>query len=124
MQLYGSVNLQNDGKRQSLKSQFVSLLLVLAWSANVMLRQFKSQTSLRLQVWLIQIVQRRIFATERGLDWHPTISDMWKINPPDGVIIATPNQMHVDNGLECVRGTGSRPLGHQRKSATIFAMSV
>lgn len=24
-------------------------------------------------------------------------------NPPDGVIIATPNQLHVDNGLECVR---------------------
>ena len=24
-------------------------------------------------------------------------------DPPDGVIIATPNQMHVDHGLECVR---------------------
>ena len=43
------------------------------------------------------------FATINGLDWYPTISDMLRINPPDGVIIATPNQMHVDNGLECVR---------------------
>ena len=43
------------------------------------------------------------FAIINGSDWYPTISDMLRINPPDGVIIATPNQMHVDNGLECVR---------------------
>ncbi len=38
-----------------------------------------------------------------GCDWHASIADMLGTCRPDGVIIATPNQMHVDNGLECVR---------------------
>jgi len=43
------------------------------------------------------------FATDLGLDCYATISDMLKMAAPDGVIIATPNQMHVENGLECIR---------------------
>ena len=42
-------------------------------------------------------------AVEIACDWHRSIADMLKDGTPDGVIIATPNQMHVDNGLECVR---------------------
>ncbi len=45
----------------------------------------------------------RGFADSIGCDWHASISDMLGADRPDGVIIATPNQMHVDNGLECVR---------------------
>lgn len=43
------------------------------------------------------------FALSLGCDWHASIADMLGVNRPDGVIIATPNQMHVDNGLDCVR---------------------
>ncbi len=43
------------------------------------------------------------FADSIGCDWYASISDMLCAGRPDGVIIATPNQMHVDNGLECVR---------------------
>ncbi|MEM9470756.1 MAG: Gfo/Idh/MocA family oxidoreductase [Pseudomonadota bacterium] len=38
-----------------------------------------------------------------GCGWHASLSDMLSAGRPDGVIIATPNQLHVDNGLECVR---------------------
>ncbi|NNJ74244.1 MAG: Gfo/Idh/MocA family oxidoreductase [Anderseniella sp.] len=45
----------------------------------------------------------RDFAASIGCDWYASIDDMLDASPPDGVIIATPNQMHVDNGLACVR---------------------
>ena len=44
----------------------------------------------------------RAFAAEHGSPWYPSLTDMLAAGRPDGVIIATPNQMHVDNGLECV----------------------
>lgn len=43
------------------------------------------------------------FAAGNSLDWYLGISDMLKACKPDGVIIATPNQLHVENGLECIR---------------------
>ena len=43
------------------------------------------------------------FAARIGCDWYASIDDMLDAGQPDGVIIATPNQMHVDNGLACVR---------------------
>ena len=42
-------------------------------------------------------------AGERGLEWYPTIEDMLASDPPDGAVIATPNQLHVDHGLACLR---------------------
>lgn len=45
----------------------------------------------------------RDFAASTGCDWFASIDDMLDAGPPDGVIVATPNQMHVDNGLACVR---------------------
>lgn len=61
------------------------------------------------------------FAAEHGLDWHSTVSDMLASDPPDGVIIATPNRMHVDHGLECVRAglpvLVEKPISHDTLSA-------
>jgi predicted dehydrogenase len=33
---------------------------------------------------------------------YPNLTELLEANKPDGVILATPNQMHVDGGLECV----------------------
>ena len=41
-------------------------------------------------------------ASEVGVRWFPSFADMMISERPDGVIIATPNQMHVQNGLEAV----------------------
>ena len=46
--------------------------------------------------------EAQAFAAEQNLPWYPSLSDMLAADPPDGVIIATPNQMHVENGLECI----------------------
>ncbi|MEO1161959.1 MAG: Gfo/Idh/MocA family oxidoreductase, partial [Pseudomonadota bacterium] len=43
------------------------------------------------------------YADSINCDWYASVADMLGANSPDGVIVATPNQMHVDNGLECVR---------------------
>jgi predicted dehydrogenase len=41
-------------------------------------------------------------ARENGVGWHPNFATMIRTEKPDAVIIATPNQMHVENGLECI----------------------
>lgn len=46
------------------------------------------------------------FAQGAGVPIHPTLADLFAAGDaqrPDGVIVATPNQLHVENGLECVR---------------------
>lgn len=41
-------------------------------------------------------------ASETGVSWFPSFADMMASGRPDGVIIATPNQLHVQNGMEAV----------------------
>ena len=37
-----------------------------------------------------------------NVPWYRSLSDMFAQDKPDGVILATPNQTHVENGLECI----------------------
>ena len=41
-------------------------------------------------------------AQKYGVPLHTGISELFAAGKPDGVILATPNRMHVDGGLECV----------------------
>jgi predicted dehydrogenase len=41
-------------------------------------------------------------AAAAGVPWFRTLAEMLAVDRPDGVIIATPNQLHVDNALECI----------------------
>jgi predicted dehydrogenase len=50
-----------------------------------------------------------------GVPVYPSLADLFAAARPDGVILATPNQMHVQGGLECV-GAGvpvvvEKPIG-------------
>ncbi|MET3971363.1 putative dehydrogenase [Bradyrhizobium sp. i1.4.4] len=36
------------------------------------------------------------------VDWFPSFQDMLSGNRPEGGIVATPNQMHVANGMDCI----------------------
>jgi len=42
------------------------------------------------------------FANKIGVTRYKSLSDMLASTNLDGVIIATPNNMHLDNGLECI----------------------
>lgn len=42
------------------------------------------------------------FAKSRHIPWYPSIGDMILASSPDGAVLATPNQVHVVNGVECV----------------------
>jgi len=44
----------------------------------------------------------RELAVSLQVDWFPSFQDMLSENRPEGVIVATPNQMHVANGMECI----------------------
>ncbi|MGI9391170.1 MAG: Gfo/Idh/MocA family protein [Boseongicola sp.] len=40
----------------------------------------------------------RTLASELGSKWFETVEDYLKVGQPDGVIIATPNQLHLEHG--------------------------
>lgn len=42
----------------------------------------------------------KAFAAEMGVTWYPAFDAVPASARPDGVIVATPNQLHVANGLE------------------------
>jgi len=52
---------------------------------------------------------------------YSSLAEMFADNKPDGVILATPNQMHVDGGLECVAAgvpvIVEKPIGDSVESA-------
>ena len=41
-------------------------------------------------------------AREFGARWFPDLDAALAANRPDGVIVATPNQIHMQNGLDCI----------------------
>ncbi|MDX8443306.1 Gfo/Idh/MocA family protein [Mesorhizobium australafricanum] len=41
-------------------------------------------------------------AKEAGVRWFPNFAEMIAADRPDGIIVATPNPVHVQNGLEAV----------------------
>lgn len=44
----------------------------------------------------------RGFAGELGAPWFVSIAEMLAADRPDGLIVATPNQLHLDHGLQAV----------------------
>jgi predicted dehydrogenase len=44
----------------------------------------------------------QIMAEEMNVRWAPSFAALMETGKPDGVIVATPNQIHVANGLESV----------------------
>ena len=44
----------------------------------------------------------RALAEKKAVAWYPDFAAMMEIQKPEGVIIATPNQLHVENGLACI----------------------
>jgi predicted dehydrogenase len=41
-------------------------------------------------------------ARDAGVPLHPSLAELFGSEHPDGVILATPNQLHVLQGLECI----------------------
>jgi predicted dehydrogenase len=61
-------------------------------------------------------------AQKYGVPLHTGITELFAAGRPDGVILATPNRMHVDGGLECVAAgvpvIVEKPVGDTVEGAT------
>jgi predicted dehydrogenase len=44
----------------------------------------------------------RDHADRIGVPWHGSLTKALEKGRPDGIVLATPNQVHVENALECV----------------------
>src|SRR6476469_5256867 len=57
-----------------------------------------------------------------GVSSYPALAELFAKDKPDGIILATPNQMHVAGGLECVEAgvpvIVEKPIGDTVASAT------
>ncbi len=47
--------------------------------------------------------EAKVFADSLGVPYFAVLSEMLESVSPDGAIVATPNHLHVENGLDCVR---------------------
>ena len=57
---------------------------------------------LRLVAIVEPIENRRKHFEQLGIDCFPNLTEMFKRCKPAGVLLATPNQLHVENGLEVI----------------------
>ena len=61
-------------------------------------------------------------AEKYGVPLFASLADLFAIDKPDGIILATPNQMHVDGGMACVAAgvpmIVEKPIGDSVVSAT------
>jgi predicted dehydrogenase len=64
----------------------------------------------------------REVADKYGVSLHASLAGLFEAGRPDGVILSTPNQLHVDGGLECVAARVpvlvEKPIGDTVEGAT------
>ncbi len=60
----------------------------------------------------------KAYAHSLGVKWFSSLKEMLNTAKPDGVILATPNQVHVENGLECI--AAGCPILVEKPIATTF----
>jgi predicted dehydrogenase len=64
----------------------------------------------------------KVMAKEMGVRWAPSFAALIETDKPDGIIIATPNQIHVANGLESIAAgvpaLVEKPIADEVASAT------
>ncbi len=44
----------------------------------------------------------KLLAQEKGVPWFPSFADLLGVQKPEGVVVATPNQLHLQHGMEAI----------------------
>jgi predicted dehydrogenase len=67
-------------------------------------------------------------ARKAGVPLYASLSALFERDRPDGVVLATPNQLHVEQGLECVRAGVStlveKPIAHTLAEGTRLCVAA
>src|SRR6266571_3356509 len=76
----------------------------------------QSSTECRMSAIVDPAPGAAAIAASANVPLYPTLAEMFAAHAPDGVVLATPNNLHVDNALECIRaGVGAlveKPVAH------------
>jgi predicted dehydrogenase len=62
----------------------------------------RADDSLALAAIVDPMPVAQAWAAELGVPWHPDLASLLAAGRPDGVIVATPTQSHVELGLQCI----------------------
>lgn len=80
------------------------------------LEEIQNSRSARLSAIVDPSPKAAAIARQEGVPLCTSLDELLARDRPDGVIIATPNQMHVEQGLQCVAAgiavLVEKPLGH------------
>ncbi len=64
------------------------------------------------------------YANKISVPYYSSLDEMFAIFKPDGIILATPNQLHVQNGMDCLKHNCpmiiEKPLATSSKEAQIL----
>jgi len=66
------------------------------------LQHIKSAPEAELLAIVDPSPEAKSMALEMNVSWFPSFAALAREEKPEGIIVATPNQLHVANGLECI----------------------
>jgi predicted dehydrogenase len=76
----------------------------------------QASASCELQAIVDPAPQAAQVAGKANVPLYQTLEQLFAHEPPDGVILATPNQLHVENALECIKADVAalveKPVAH------------
>jgi predicted dehydrogenase len=86
------------------------------------IEEVDASSSARLAAVVDPSPAAREVADRFGVPLHGSLAELFEGDAPDGVILATPNRLHVDGGLECVAAGApvlvEKPIGDTVEGAT------
>jgi predicted dehydrogenase len=86
------------------------------------IEEVDASSSARLAAIVDPFPAAQVVADTFGVPRLRSLAELFETDKPDGVILATPNQLHVDGGLECVAAgvpvIVEKPIGDTVEGAT------
>lgn len=61
----------------------------------------KSCRGVKLTAIVDPVATSKDYADSLAVQWYPNLDELFRQQPPEGIVLATPNRLHVEHGLRC-----------------------